>query len=213
MCRAVNIDFTPQVFAVTVFAAKSASVRWTVDSVVAVHVLQRLSPLCTSLVEHKRHNPCTQEWAMWNKSATSEEVAAVPTRSAAVAERPKPKPMQLRSPTRQERSRSPRPSSATSSSVAAGEVAEKPRLAAGLCVCVSAAVVRYHLVCTACIGNHPVVVWLVQDLGVGVKCVCLGSGRPLSSCVHRIHRQPPRRCLARSIFGCWWQVCGWFALL
>ena len=170
MCRAVNIDFAPQVFAITVFAAKSASVRWTVDSVVAVHVLQRLSPLCTSLVGHKRHNPCTQEWAMWNKSATSEEVAAVPTRSAAVAERPKPKPMQLRSPTRQERSRSPRPSSATSSSAAAVEVAEKPRLVAGL-------------------------------------CVCLGSGRPLSSCVHRMHRQPPRCCLARSRFGCWCQVC------
>ena len=176
MCRAVNIDFAPQVFAITVFAAKSASVRWTVDSVVAVHVLQRLSPLCTSLVGHKRHNPCTQEWATWNKSATpvaearSEEVAAMPTRSAAVAERPKPNRSQLRSPTRQERSRSPRPTSATSSSAAAVEVAEKPRLVAGL-------------------------------------CVCLGSGRPLSSCVHRMHRQPPRCCLARSRFGCWCQVC------
>lgn len=176
MCRAVNIDFAPQVFAITVFAAKSASVRWTVDSVVAVHVLQRLSPLCTSLVGHKRHNPCTQEWAMLNKSATplaearSEEVAAMPTRSAAVAERPKPKRPQFRNPTRQERSRSPRPTSATSSSAAAVEVAEKPRLVAGL-------------------------------------CVCLGSGRPLSSCVHRMHRQPPRCCLARSRFGCWCQVC------
>ena len=180
MCRAVNIDFTPQVFAVTVFAAKSASVRWTVDSVVAVHVLQRLSPLCTSLVGHKRHNPCTQEWAMWNKSAKSEEVAAVPakseevaavpTQSAAVAERPKPKRSQLRSPTRQERSRSPRPSSVSSSSAAAVEGVEKQRLVAGL-------------------------------------CVCLGSGRPLSSCVHRMHRQPPRCCVARSRFGCWCQVC------
>ena len=176
MCRAVNIDFAPQVFAITVFAAKSASVRWTVDSVVAVHVLQRLSPLCTSLVEHKRHNPCTQEWAIWNKGATplagarSEEVAAMPTRSAAVAAKPKPKRSPLRSPTRQERSRSPRPTSATSSSAAAVEVAEKPRLVAGL-------------------------------------CVCLGSGRPLSSCVHRMHRQPPRCCVARSRFGCWCQVC------
>ena len=38
-------------------------------------------------------------------------------------------------------------------------------------VCVSAAVVRYHLVCTAYIGSHPVVVWLVQYLVVGGKCV------------------------------------------